>query len=222
MKKLDICEFLQSVTGEEINICYYVVNSIKEYSLDEQIQSMRTFCELYGTVESEKTFCVEQAISEPMYNELKAQYGQYVDNLLKTVLNKAYLSEWPKDKFYASLWKSLTNGGVLETVEELAFGLYFIVIDRKIPYFRLTPGLKMDQDRYEEIINANRNIIKKMQYVLAFPFDEKTEEASVLLNELEAISEKETRIVLLSVVISHLRKERDRAFSMLKDLLDSD
>ena len=222
MKRLDIGEFLQSATGEEINICYYVVNSIKEYSFDEQVQKVKDFCELYGTIKSEKTFCIDKAISEQMYDDLKTQYGRYVDNLLNTVLNKAYLCEWTEEKFYSALWKSLTNGGVLETIEEWAFGLYFIVIDRKIPYFRLTLGLKMNQERYESIIEENKKVIKKMQYALSFPFDEKTEEASIILDELEAIPEKDARIVLLSVVISHLRKERDRAFSMLKELLDSD
>ena len=100
MKKLDIGHFLQSVSGEGINICYYVVNSIKDYSVEEQTQIIRTLCELYGTVESEKTFCVESTISEPMYDDLKARYGQYVDNLLNTVLNKAYLCEWCKYKRY--------------------------------------------------------------------------------------------------------------------------
>lgn len=222
MKKLDVCELLKSVTGEGINISYFVVNSIKEYTLDEQIHSIRAFCEMFGTVESEKTFRVDQVISESLYEDLKTQYGQYVNEQIKTVLSKAYLCEWSEDKFYSSLWKSITNGGVLETVEEWAFGLYYVVIDNRIPYFRLNHGLKMDQDRYEGIIEDNIKTVKKLRYALAFPFEEKTEEASIILDEIDSIAEKETRIVLLSVVINHLRRERDRAFEMLKEILDSD
>lgn len=222
MDRFNISEFLKSATGEGINICYYVVNSIKDYSFEEQVEKVKDFCELYGTIESEKSFAVDKAISEKKYDDLKNQYGRYVDNLLNTVLNKAYLSEWSEEKFYTSLWKSLTNGGVLETIDEWAFGLYYVVIDRKIPYFKLIPGQKMEQKRYEAIIEENKEVIKKIKYTLSFPFEEKTEEASIILDALEAISEKDTRIVLLSIVISSLRKERDRAFSMLKELLDSE
>lgn len=221
MDRININEFLQSVTGEEINICYYLVNRIKELPFDEQVQIVSLFCELYGTIDSKKTFCVDNAISEQKYNELKKQYGQYVNDLLKALLCKAYSCEWDENNFYSSLWKSLTGGGMLDTIEELAFGLYYVVIDRRIPYNKLKLGTKMDQDVYKAIIEENQETIKKIHYILSFPFEQKTEEASLILDEIEKYDEKDKRIVLLSVALNHIRKDRDRAFDMVKDLLQS-
>lgn len=219
MKKIDVIKFLKSVVGEDIDICYSFLQKIWELSFEEQVQNVHLFYELYGTVESNKTNHVESVISRERLNELKSQYGEYVNNLLKTLLRKAYLNGWDKNQFYSALWRSLTQGDMLASTDEWAFGLYYTLIDRRIPYFQLEVGTKMGQEEFEELLEANKDLIQKNKFVLVFPFEQKTEEASIILNDLEKLEDSKAKVVVLSMILNNLRKERDQAFELVKDIL---
>ena len=205
--KLSIYDVVSQADGEPINRCYAIYSRILEASkLDEQAELFKYACEVYGTKKSTKEINPPCLISDDELKSLEKDFGKYVNGILDNFLRRN-LSEWD---FYVNLWNMIASDKYV-LIEEKArvFALYYILIDKRIPYFQLGESIKMSNDEYKEIAERLLSKRNKLRFILSIPIDTKTERAGYLLDLLdEYISLPKERAVLMSYLVESLKKQR--------------
>ena len=152
----------------------------------------------------------------------KTIYGRFIDGTINGVAKAAYLHDYTIEKEYELLWNAVFENSVLETEKEKAFALYWIVIDAMLPYQSLSTGIRMDNDFYAKKIKKLSAKINKIKYILGFPFEQKTEEASLIVNEITSTRNPDDKAVLLSIALDeHTRQATYRLRKELRELKES-
>lgn len=216
----EVKELLGSFQGELIDCCLYIYNNIKDDTPEQQVECFQALCEQYGSVKSNETVIIEKTISETELDILTDQYGDYVNAVLNSLLKKSYIEQYSSREFYHNLWAALLNGGIITSEKEFAFAIYYIIIDRKIPYFVLEHGLQMDEQRFENYMIEEKNTIAKIRFILNHKFSQKTEEASLIVRELIKLDSFEEQVIAMVAVLSTLRDEQKRLKKYLDQIID--
>lgn len=220
MNEHDVKDLLCSYRGELIDCCLYFYNEIKHEPYEKQVSCFQVLCEEYGAVKSNETVIIEKAIRKSELDVLADQYGDYVNEILNSLLKKSYNIGYSSREFYHDLWAAFINGGIITSEKEYAFAIYYIIIDRKIPYFALEPGLQMDNQRFENYMIENRDVIAKLRFILNHGFTQKTEEASLIVRELTKLDTYEEQVIAMVAVLSTLRDEQKRLRKYIKSIID--
>ena len=88
------------------------------------------------------------------------------------------------------------------------FAFYYILIDRRIPYFELTEGYLMENDAFKRLYHDYAEEVCKIRYILSTDMKQKTERASLVLKELgidipdgdastEIVAEYEKKLIIM-------------------------
>ena len=114
----------------------------------------------------------------------------------------------PEEKqFYEALWLFIENGPViLPKEDDLMFAWMFAWRDRKTPYFQMEKGMEMSNEDLSDYSKKMFSKIAKADYILRFPFDQKTQRSSQLLDLLDECETQEEKCVLM-VKILNLKDE---------------
>lgn len=220
MNRKQIEELLSSFAGKTIDLCYEIVDALEGESFEKQVKLIGYFCESYGYMRSDKTKKIAPHISEDKLESLKELYGKLVNELLETTLKKAYETSADEDSFYQSLWGNIAKSGTFNGIDEKSFALYYMVIDRKIPYFLLKKGMKMDAEVFEDYIEKNIDIVKKLRFILFNSFSQKTEEASIIFDEIMGLESYEEQVVVFTSVLETLRQEQKKLYEVIRGILE--
>ena len=205
-------------TGRTIDICYELVSEIWELAPNEQAKQVGHFCETLGA--ERRISNVKVYITDVKLDELKRRLARYVDDRLETFLMRAYQKSYSKNRFYSQFWGWVLKSEMFEEKEERAFALYDIFIDKRIPYYPLKKGLTMDEKTFDELRVKNANTIRKLRFILLNSFSQKTEEASLLLNEIQSAESDEEKVVLLAWVLDELRREGQYGYIRIRDIVN--
>ena len=90
MNMLDVKDLLCTYRGELIDLCLYFYNSVKDESYEQQVECFQVLCEEYGSIKSNETVVLKNTISERELDILTDQYGEYVNQVLNSLLKKSY------------------------------------------------------------------------------------------------------------------------------------
>lgn len=96
-----------------------------------------------------------------------------MDTLLDALLQKAIRVNMPTDLFYKNVWNLIIQNPIFGAEREKAFALYYILIDTRIPYYPISPGMEMNNSEFKTIIQDCEEAIKKAKFVLAVDFPQK-------------------------------------------------
>jgi hypothetical protein len=204
--KIDIHNFLSRSSGSLINKCFAVYSRIiKADSLSEQVDLFKYTCEFFGTRKATEEINTPQLVTEERRQELILNYGKYVNGLIDYTIKQ----KMDEDKYYGVLWESIfVDKLVLNDDEKKAFALYYILIDKRIPYFKLGESVAMSNEDYAELINKLTIKRQKIRFVLSSPMASRTERAGYLLEILDEYSgSPKERAVLMAYIIDSLRKK---------------
>ena len=174
--------------------------------MKNQAEVIQQICELFDDTESDASIELQDYISDKELEELRINDGELVNQILESNLKKAYLIESCEEEFYMFLWSEMVH--TFSELKDRAFALYYIIIDRRIPYFSVRKGLKMSEEDFREYRRQNKNSIAKTKFVLYNTYSQKTEEASILLDEITGRKSYEERVVLLVSILDTLRQEQ--------------
>ena len=217
---MDIRTLLGTYKGEVIDLCLYVYNKIKSQPFEQQVDTFAELCELYGTIKSTETVIVEKTISKNDLDVLVDQYGEYINKVLSSLIAKSYKEGYSSREFYERLWKSYINSEIISSEVEIAFAIYYTIIDNKIPYFTLEPGLQMDNVVFGNYLDSHKELQSKIRFILNHGFDQKTEEASLLVKELSGLETLEEQVIGMVIILSTLRDEQKRLKRLLKVVME--
>ena len=206
MDKTKAVELLHAYFGKTINFSYEIVKQIEKTEMKNQAEVIQQICELFDDTESDASIELQDYISDKELEKLRINDGELVNQILESNLKKAYLIESCEEEFYMFLWSEMVH--TFSELKDRAFALYYIIIDRRIPYFSVRKGLKMSEEDFREYRRQNKNSIAKTKFVLYNTYSQKTEEASILLDEITGRKSYEERVVLLVSILDTLRQEQ--------------
>ena len=180
-KQIDMV--INNSNGESFDEAYHFFKLIysKEIEIDKQIELFQYVCENFGLNESDEEYKIEPSPYKAEKDELKKQYGQIVNSILKSCLKE----NLEKKEFYTKLWRSIVESFMFSDEKSKVFALYYIIIDKRIPYFQLDNECKysLANDKYKKMRNKYKQDTLKIRFILGAEFEQKTEKASTLLNE---------------------------------------
>lgn len=221
MEQISITAFkdkFSRYSGSRIDVCFDIFTGIMSNSEEERVHLFTYACNNFGISDSDGSFVPPSSgISRSEMENLREMYGQTVDSLLDTLIQKSIKDDIDPELFYEKVWNLIIQNPIFTSNKEKAFALYYILIDTRIPYFQITPGLEMNNAEFKTIVEECKDDIQKAMFVLGVDFPQKTMEASNLLDILLSISDYRKRTVILSKIISELR---DRNNQLIDSLLE--
>ena len=216
--KLEFKEKFGTYSGSRFEICYDIYTGLMSNNEEDRIELLSYACSNFGIAASDGSFSpCGSGISQSEVSDLRDEYGQTVDTLLDALLQKAIKANMPADEFYENVWKLIIQNPIFSTENEKAFALYYILIDARIPYYPINPGMEMNNSEFKTLIEECEETIQKARFVLAVDFPQKTMEASNLVDILLSQDDYKKQVVIMSRIVLELR---DRNKKLLNSLLD--
>lgn len=216
--KLEFKEKFGTYSGSRFEICYDIYTGLMSNNEEDRIELLSYACNHFGIAASDGSFSpCGSGISQSEVSDLRDEYGQTVDTLLDALLQKAIKANMPADVFYENVWKLIIQNPIFSTEHEKAFALYYTLIDARIPYYPINPGMEMNNSEFKTLIEECEETIQKARFVLAVDFPQKTMEASNLVDILLSQDDYKKQVVIMSRIVLELR---DRNKKLLDSLLD--
>lgn len=216
--KLDFKQRFATYSGNRFEICYDIYTGLMSNDESDRIELLDYACRNFGIKDSDGSFFpCGSGISKKEINDLKEEYGQTVDTLLDTLLQKAIKTNMSTSMFYENVWNLIIQNPIFSTKIEKVFALYYILIDARIPYYPINLGLEMNNSEFRNLIDICEEDIQKARFVLAVDFPQKTMEASNLIDIIMSQDDYKKQVVIMSRILLELR---DRNKKLLDSLLD--
>lgn len=191
---------------------YLQNNSSEENKLQDFIMLLEWNGESNETVETKELFSKEdyQKTSSGILPVVK----KIVDNLV--------IENLDEKSFYKELLTKISDDVLFASELEKICAIVILVLEPKIPYFKLGQALKMDNEKYKEISNSIHNEISKAFFALQFGYSQKTELASQLYNIVKEQETEEEKIVLIANILGYYNSQIKMLYDKLKPDTDND
>ena len=195
----DIIDIIETYVGEDIDLCFYILQVLKEK--DNSATGLMDFFENIGMQKSNSSFVLPKVIENKELAQMDSLYSKYINMFLKTLIEKAHLENWNKIKFYEYLWNSLNTDLILEDDRVRSFAILRYAQSDLMPYIEIDKPLSMNDEEFSKILRENRSVVNKIKHIIALNYSQKTEVASLILNEIMSVKTKEERAVILAVAL---------------------
>lgn len=194
--------------GSRIDICCDIYHDLVNSDPEERLEMLSFAFRNFALRPSDHSYApASSGISDARVKELGNLYGKMTDKILNTIIQKAIANGSSDVQVYEDIWNLVVNNPVLSTEEERIFGLYNMLIDQQLPYFSIQPGLKMDNEEYDALQDEYADELRKIRFILSVDFDQRTKEASNILDAILAQPDYKVQTLLVSRVISILRDQ---------------
>lgn len=217
LKKMNA--FLSSADGSTFNICAQLYEIIKYGDVKIQPRLFEQAIILYEDVESDESINVPVSPFEIQKTALKEQYGNLVNSFIAFFVQQKYSCE----DFYNYMWNTLQDNVFFPDKAAKVFAFYYVLIDRRVPYFELSQGYLMTNESFKLLYRKSANELHKVRYILSTEMKQKTERASLVLKELgidipdsaapvEVVTEYEKKVMIMVEVLKNRRESNAQSF----------
>lgn len=162
------------------------------------------FSSLLARDEKKEPVDEETAEKEAKLKFLIDRYRRFAQGIIDLNSDKG-LSE---TEYYERVWKSLALLLTDASDEEKGACLYAFLLDKRTPYFKINPGMRMSEATYQKEMKRISDDIDKARFILNLITQQKTETASQLLELVEKTDSKEGKVVLFSRILAMVQKKK--------------
>ena len=206
-----IVKILNTYAGEDIDLCYTVLETIKKDVNPEN--GLQTFFENIRGNKTDSSYVLEKNFQMEQLQQWDKLYSRYINEFLLAMVSKAHMDGWNKQRFYSSLWNGINNDLIFENDKVKTFVIFKCAQNVLMPFFVFIQPLKMENERFIEILNRNQESIQKIQHILAMNFTQKTEVSSLILNELLDKKTFEDQSVILAITLDNFVQSKMNMFA---------
>lgn len=196
-EKID--EILKTYVGDDTDLCYYIFDILKQ--AERPGSGLEYFMEKIRTRSSDATRVLEKKFSIGELQRLDSIYAKYINELLTAMVNKAHLANWSVNKFYDALWEKLNTDILFEDDKIKAFVLFKFAQNSLMPFIEIESPLSMNNERFSDILERNKDTVIKIRHILALNFTQKTEVTSLILKEIQKNKSFEEQCVILAIAL---------------------
>lgn len=216
--------FLSKTKGSSFNICAELYELICHAERLVQPKLFEQTILMYEDVESDESIDVSISVYEAQKKTLKDQYGDIVNSFIEFFVQQRYSN----DEFYKKMWETLQNDIFFPDKAAKVFAFYYVLIDRRVPYFELAQGYLMSNESFRNLRKKHSDILRKIRYILSTEMQQKTERSSLLLKEigidipdsdapLEIVNEFEKKLIIMVEILKYGDKG---SVSSIEDILN--
>lgn len=127
-----------------------------------------------------------------------------IDRLEKRIVSNMVQQNIPEDRFYQNLWYKICDTTLLlEQSAQIAF-LARLWLDLRVPYYQIDEGCTMENEEFSSIRKKISPLLKKAYFILAIPFRQRTQRASLLISLADEIENEREKVVFWANVIAQL------------------
>jgi hypothetical protein len=198
--------------GDSANLAYALFRLLDAADEEDRPVLLRYITERWDLRSSSGEVRLPQLINSNELDDLKQSYGPIVDSSLKMMA----AANPPADEFYDQLYELIHNP-IFKDEKTQAFALYWLLIDNRIPYFQLEQGLRLSDDDWRRLSEKVQPEKAKLNFILAIDFEQRSEEADLILRELDRLQGPE-RVRLMGFLMWVLR-DMDRQLRSASDIL---
>lgn len=203
----------------DLNLSANVYCQIASAPKDEQSELLEHFLKEVKKHKSDKSQSLPKYISGDALERLRAEFEEKGDAFFLQLRQQ----NPSVPEFYRKLWEYISSAPELPSNEARVFALHNMAVDSRIPYQQMgwDKLVSMENDRFQKINSAleSKGVTDKLEYILEYPLDQKTERAGLVINLLDALPSIELKAVLLARVISFFER---RAMSAIFSGPDDD
>ena len=130
-----------------------------------------------------------------------------------------------EEEFYEKLWQYIETDDCLDRPYARPAAMFICAaFDARIPYSHVDTqsAMTMDHETYRKMMDdISPEVWHKLDFVLAHPFQQKTQRASIVLKMLEDCGDTEHKCVFLSKLISDMQGQISRLrMQLLREKMD--
>ena len=218
-------DFLSSADGSAFNICAGLYEIILKADKEDRPYLFQKAIDLYEDIDSDKSVPVSALPYETQKKALQEKYGDIVDSFIAFFTAQKYTVE----VFYKNMWESIQNDAFFPDDAAKIFACYYVIIDKRVPYFALDQGYEMSNESYRGLRKKHSALLKKIRYILNVELDQKTERASLLLKEIgiampdgeagvEIVNEYEKKLIAMVEILNVLNQQGASLDAFMKQM----
>lgn len=160
-----------------------------------------------------RIFLTDVRLDDLLGSDPQSDYSSVINNiaadirLLATrVIENLLVQKLEEEVFYKKLYEKICDTSLLPDETAQTAYLAEIKLDPHIPYYCMDDGCTMSDEEYVSIQKEILPYLSRAYYVLSYPFRQKTQVASHLMDIADEISDSDKRTVYWANIIATLRK----------------
>ena len=176
-----------------------------EYDLDMIREVYSLIKRLHGDAEEVKYFLERADVIGTSVNrddkDAVRKMALYYDRYQALVhgITEHLANDNPEEtEFYRRLWKFVEDSEFVQQDDEARLYVWFLVWrEQKIPYFQMKEGISMSDEEFRKLSDSLTAATAKAEYLLRFPFNQKTQRCSQLVDLLDDCESQKEKCVLM-------------------------
>jgi hypothetical protein len=210
--RTEIDAMMDLAVGDRLNLAYALLRLLLGAEGGIRGELLKHIAGRWDSISSSEELRLPTVLSQVDLDDLAKQYGKLVDDLLDVFLN----ANPSVEQLYEQIAGLLANP-LLPDEPAQAFTLFWILQDRRIPYFQLDKGMRLSGDDWKDLAIKAQEPRRRIQFILASPsaFSQRSEEADLLLKELDKLEGPE-RVRAMGTLVWHLKQQTRDALDMLR------
>jgi hypothetical protein len=205
---------LKTGNANKLNLCAAIFSIVKKAKDSDKSSLIKFTAEQIENVETNKQVNFEDGLIPINDNEkerLQEVYGKISDEMLNALVGQ----NLEVNEFYKQLWEVINNPFFNKpNAKEYVF--YNILMDNQIPYFHVDEGLKMANDEFKGINENIYTLRAEARFILKRKFDQRTQQASNLIDLFDKVENKDEKIVLMAYLLSQTESKEMEFLKALK------
>lgn len=189
-------------------------------SEDDRPTLLKTYLEQLHQIESDETIELPVWMDGEAGWKLRCEYGGEMERELFDLVRK----NLPEEEFYRRLWLYISTTIAQEGFDMGVVALFRCTVLSTLPYVYLDPAkmVEMEKDEFAEIFETlSPTAIHEMRCILSSDLDQRTEQASLMLDLLDRYEGKK-RVVLMAAILMETHLPAMRVTSLLDRLAEID
>ena len=214
----ELKEYLAVCSGKIMNVYYELYNIVEQLDEKEQPVAIEFICEQLDSIESDESYKItKDYFTDEQLKRVSRKFAETdLHGKISTLAEKAAKEMMPPAEFYAQLWSKLKT--TYKTKRERALLLYELTKNDLIPYRAVGIGISMSNEEYREILNEiGKELLYETEYILSLDYEQKTQSASLLVDNLLKLDSREKQSVYLSKIINRVEQNVKNS---IRELLD--
>lgn len=205
MKQSEYLALLSKAKGKIINLSFELFRIIDtEESEKDKIEAFQFLCENSVGRNSDESIEISEHFTKEERLELRSSTGIFVDSVIRFALQKAYRNHLAPPDFYKLLWNMVFVNGSLNGEKEHAFALYWILINRYIPYVLMQDKIDVCIEKANDFLETHPLLVHRIKNYVYFPLGKRTTCSALIIQELEALDSIEEKTILLAYALSEI------------------
>src|ERR1035437_4687230 len=172
---------LALVDADQVNLVFLLNQTLVRADTDKDRQNLLEYlAEHWEGADSSKEIKHEPVISQYELEQTQKRIGGLVNEMLDVLIR----DNPPVRDFYRRFDELLSNP-LLQSGIDRVFALYWVLIDKRMPYFHLEEGLCISNEDWRSLGAALTTERARLRFIVNSRFSQRSEEADLLLRELE-------------------------------------